>query len=90
MGEAVGSQDQVASSFGGFNKIIFNKNKPIKIKKIKKNFNTRILENNLILIYTKISRTAPKIASNYINQLTTTKKNYIEQILEHVEKVKKL
>ena len=90
MGEAVGSQDQVASSFGGFNKIIFNKNKPIKIKKIKKNYNTRILENNLILIYTKINRTAHKIASKYINQLTTTKKNYIEQILEHVEEGEKI
>ena len=90
MGEAVGSQDQVASSVGGFNKIIFNKNKSIKIKKIKKNYNTRILENNLILIYTKINRTAHKIASKYINQLTTTKKNYIEQILEHVEEGEKI
>ena len=36
MRETVGSQDQVAASIGGFNKIIFKKNK-INIKKIKKN-----------------------------------------------------
>ncbi len=84
MNETVGSQDQIASSFGGFNKIIFNKNKKIKIQKIVRNKNVRLLENNLILIYTKINRTAHKIASKYVNQLTSTKKDYIKKILEHV------
>ena len=36
MKEVVGSQDQVAAVFGGFNKILFNKNS-IKVQRIKKN-----------------------------------------------------
>ena len=90
MGEAVGSQDQIASSIGGFNKIIFNQNKSFQVKTIKQNKNTKLLENNLVLIYTKINRTAHKIASKYINELTTTKKDYIEKILEHVEEGEKI
>ena len=50
MKEIVGSQDQVVASIGGFNKIIFNKNKSIRIKKIKRNKNIESLENNLVLI----------------------------------------
>ena len=34
MKEIVGSQDQTSASFGGFNKIIFNRNGSIKVKKI--------------------------------------------------------
>ena len=80
MKEIVGSQDQVVASIGGFNKIIFNKNKSIRIKKIKRNKNIESLENNLVLIYTRINRTAHKIASSYVKKLTTTKKNYIKNI----------
>ena len=88
--EIVGSQDQVVASIGGFNKIIFNKNKSIRIKKIKRNKNIESLENNLVLIYTRINRTAHKIASSYVNKLTTTKKNYIKNILEHVHEGEKI
>ena len=90
MKEIVGSQDQVVASIGGFNKIIFNKNKSIRIKKIKRNKNIESLENNLVLIYTRINRTAHKIASSYVNKLTTTKKNYIKNILEHVHEGEKI
>ena len=34
--EIVGSQDQIAASIGGFNKIIFKKKDKFKIKKLKK------------------------------------------------------
>ena len=43
------------------------------------------LENNLILIYTGINRTAHKIASSYVSKLTKDKKNYIKEILDHVD-----
>ena len=36
MHETVGSQDQIATSIGGFNKISFNKGNKFKIKKILK------------------------------------------------------
>ena len=52
--EIVGSQDQVATSYGGFNKIIFNKNKSIIVKKIAKANKLNQLNRNLILIFTGI------------------------------------
>ena len=84
MKEVVGSQDQIASSLGGFNKIIFKKKKFF-VKKLKKNRNIKKLEENLILIYTGIPRTAHKIASGYVNQLTSKKRKYIEEIIKHVD-----
>jgi D-glycero-alpha-D-manno-heptose-7-phosphate kinase len=85
MKEVVGSQDQLITSLGGFSKILFNKNNSLKIKRIKKNNNVKKLEKNLILIYTGIQRTAHKIASSYVKKLTSSKKNYIKNILEHVD-----
>ena len=85
MKETVGSQDQVAASIGGFNKIIFKKNNYLNIKKIKRNKNMERLEKNLILIYTGINRTAHKIASSYVKKLTNTKKEYIKNIIQHVK-----
>lgn len=89
MKETVGSQDQVSASIGGFNKIIFNK-KNIKIKKIQNIKNIKKLERNLLLIYTGINRTADKIASAYASKLSSTKKNYITKICEHVSEGEKL
>ena len=84
MGEIVGSQDQIAASYGGFNKIFFGK-KNFRVQNIKRTSNMNKLENNLILIYTGINRTAHKIASSYVSKLTKDKKNYIKQILDHVD-----
>ena len=89
MRETVGSQDQVAASIGGFNKIIFKKNK-INIKKIKKTANIKKLEKNLLLIYTGINRTAHKIANTYALKLSNEKKEYISKICEHVSEGEKL
>jgi len=83
MKEIVGSQDQVSASVGGFNKIIFKKNK-INIKRIKNLKNIKKLEQNLLLIYTGINRTADRIASTYASKLSSTKKEYIKKICEHV------
>lgn len=89
MREVVGCQDQIAASYGGFNKIIFKK-KEFHVKKIKKTNNIKKLEKNLILIYTGINRTAHKIASSYAFKLTNTKKLVIKNILEHVEEGEKI
>ena len=89
MRETVGSQDQVSASIGGFNKIIF-KRQNISIKKIKNIKNIKKLERNLLLIYTGINRTADKIASTYASKLSSTKKEYITKICEHVSEGEKL
>ena len=83
--EVVGSQDQVATSYGGFNKIIFNKNKSIIVKKIAKANKLNQLNRNLILIFTGIQRTAHEIAHGYVKKLNKDKKNNINRLLEHVK-----
>ena len=90
MKEIVGSQDQTSASFGGFNKIIFNKTGSIQVKKISSNNNIDKLNNNLILIYTGINRTAHKIANNYVNKLTKEKKMHIQRIISYVREGEKI
>ena len=90
LNEVVGSQDQIAASVGGLNKIKFNKNGSIKVKKIKQNNKLKKLEKNLLLIYTSINRTAHEIASSYVNNLTNSKKKYIESIITHVNEGEKI
>lgn len=89
LNETVGSQDQIACSVGGFNRIIFQKNDQIRIKRFK-NKNIKKLNENLILIYTSIKRDAHKVASRYVNQLNKSKKKYIEEIINHSIKGEKL
>ena len=90
MNEIVGSQDQVVATYGGFNKIIFNKNGSINIKKIKFKKNLKLLNRNLVLIYTGINRTAHYIAQKYVRKLTSTKKNYINKIVSYVDQGEKI
>ena len=82
MKEVVGSQDQLAASYGGFNKISFKKN-IFHVKKLKHK-NISKLNNNLILIYTGIRRTAHFIAKTFVNKLEKEKKNEIEKIISFV------
>jgi len=79
--ESVGSQDQIAASYGGFNKIIFKPGgkfivQPISMKKDK----IIELNKNLLLVYTGIKRTAHDIAKGYISKLQENKKNHILEI----------
>ena len=84
MKEVVGSQDQTSASYGGFNKIIFNKNRPIDVKRIRSSKSLKKLNENLVLIYTGINRTAHKIANQYVDKLTTVKRNHINKIMSYV------
>ena len=61
MKETVGSQDQIAASIGGFNKIKFLKNEKLVIKKVLSK-NLKKLNSNLLLFYTGIQRNAHTIA----------------------------
>ena len=88
--DVVGSQDQVAATYGGFNKIIFKTGggfnvHPISIKK--KTLDK--LNRNLLLVYTGIRRTAQDIAKGYINKLHKSKKSHILQIISFVGEAEK-
>ena len=89
--EAVGSQDQIAASYGGFNKIIFKKGGGFKVHplNIKKGVVEK-LNKNLLLIYTGQQRNAPDVAKSYINKLKVSKKFHILKILEFVKQGEKL
>ncbi len=73
--EVVGSQDQIAASYGGFNSIKFLKNGTHIIEDLKINKKIeRKLNNRLILLFTGNQRRANDIAKTYVNQLTSKKK----------------
>ena len=87
--EVVGSQDQLATSVGGFNKILFDRNNDFKIIK-KRNKNIKKLEQNLILVFTGKKRVAQHIAKKYAGKLTTTNKSFIKLMIDHVKEGEKI
>ena len=88
--ELVGSQDQIAAAYGGFNKIIFNTNGDFKIKKFSlRNKNIKNLNKNLILLYTGLERTAHEIAKSFIHKLKSSKRSHVKEIAKFVEEGEK-
>jgi D-glycero-alpha-D-manno-heptose-7-phosphate kinase len=87
--ECVGSQDQVACAFGGFNSIAFNKGGSFKISKIdnSKKFQKKLI-NNLVLLYTGKQRTAEVIAKKFVDKIATKKYRELRSILECVSLAK--
>ena len=84
--DAVGSQDQIAASYGGFNKIILKKGGGFEVKPIilpKQTLNE--LSKNLLLVYTGIRRTAHDMAKTYANKLQKSKRDNILKILDFAE-----
>ncbi len=83
--ENVGSQDQVAAAFGGFNRIDFGEDGRIQVSPILLD-RTRLalLQNHLMLVYTGLSRTASDIAGEQI-KATTFKKEELKTIYQMVE-----
>ena len=85
--EVVGSQDQIAATYGGFNKIIFNSNGDFKVKPVEASKKTiSKLNKNLLLVYTGYKRTAHQIAKSYVNKLQSSKKQYVLKISEYAKK----
>lgn len=85
LGENVGSQDQVAAAFGGFNKIIFHgedefKIEPITIEKER----IKQLERHLMLFFTGITRFASNIAKVQIKN-TPDKKRELTLMYQMVD-----
>lgn len=68
--ENVGSQDQVAAAFGGFNKIIFGGTKEILVSPIKINEKRRKeFQSHLMLFFIGLARTASVIAAEQIKNI---------------------
>ena len=88
--DIVGSQDQIAASYGGFNKIKFNKNGNFSLQRVSvKKKTLEKLDKNLLLIYTGFKRTAHDIAKGYVNKLNSDKKHQILEISRHVNEAEK-
>ena len=65
--ENVGSQDQIAVSYGGFNKITFSKSGDFEVEKlIISNEKYNLLQDHLVLFFTGISRISSNIAGDII------------------------
>jgi D-glycero-alpha-D-manno-heptose-7-phosphate kinase len=91
--ETVGSQDQIATSYGGLNEIIFKKNGHYNVKPLVTSISDlKVLESNMILVFTGArgkSKTANNIAKTYVSKLNY-KKNNILEVMKHAEIAKKL
>ena len=82
IGEAVGSQDQVATAYGGFNYTEFSEKNdfsvyPIKLKKEHLN----LLQQNFLLCFTGLTRDAKDVAATQI-KLTRDQKINLKDIME--------
>jgi len=90
LNETVGSQDQIAASYGGFNLITFAKDNTFEVSNISKNISyINKLNENLVLVYTGIVRTANDIAKTYANKLSSfNNKKIMQSILQNVEDAK--
>ncbi|KPK44109.1 MAG: kinase [Phycisphaerae bacterium SG8_4] len=85
VGESVGSQDQVATAFGGLNRIEFNGKENFFVQPVTLN-HRRIteLQNHLMFFFTGFSRTASEIATEQI-QNTGSKRSELRNMREMVD-----
>jgi D-glycero-alpha-D-manno-heptose-7-phosphate kinase len=85
LAEAVGAQDQVSAAYGGFNRINFNKEGSIEVKRILASQNRLAeLEQHLALYFTGFSRIASEIAQEQL-KVTPHKKNELSTMLQFVD-----
>lgn len=92
--ETVGSQDQIATSFGGFNEINFFNNGAYKVKPLIANNKDLIeLESQMILVFSgrrEKMATANNIAGSYVSSLNKKNQRYIFEIIKYAEIGKKI
>ncbi len=70
IGENVGSQDQVAAAFGGFNRIEFHRSGSFQVSPvILKKQRIKVLQKHLMLCFTGVSRIASEVAQSQIANL---------------------
>ncbi len=83
--ENVGSQDQIAVSYGGFNHIIFDESGSFHVNKIIiPEERIKELNSNLVLLYTGVSRIASKVAEDKIKNIANNFKelNFIKSLVK--------
>src|SRR5208283_4455356 len=82
--EAVGAQDQVSAAYGGFNRISFQTDGTIDVKRVL-TAQSRLadLEQHLALYFTGFSRTASEIAQEQV-RMTPQRKQELEHMLQLV------
>jgi D-glycero-alpha-D-manno-heptose-7-phosphate kinase len=83
--EAVGAQDQASAAYGGFNRINFNTDGSLEVKRILTP-QTRLgeLEQNLALYFTGFSRIASEIAQEQLS-VTPHKKKELDMMVQLVD-----
>src|ERR1039457_6568713 len=82
--EAVGAQDQVSAAYGGFNRINFNQDGAIEVRKVlTAPDRLEQLEQHLALYFTGFARTASEIAKEQI-RLTSQRKKELNTMLQMV------
>ena len=87
--ELVGSQDQIAASYGGLNSIKFSKDGSYLVNPLKINKSTKDnLNKRLYLVFTGNQRRAHDIASTYVKTLLTNKMQEMKLIQGYVKKAK--
>jgi D-glycero-alpha-D-manno-heptose-7-phosphate kinase len=85
IGEAVGAQDQVSAAYGGFNRIDFQTNGTIDVKRVLTTQNRlRELEEHLALYFTGFSRFASDIAQEQL-RMTPHKEKELNMMLQLVD-----
>lgn len=83
--EAVGAQDQVNAAYGGFNRIHFQRDGAIDVRRIlAPESRLTELEDNLALFFTGFSRTASEIAQEQL-RVTPQKQRELEMMLQLVD-----
>jgi D-glycero-alpha-D-manno-heptose-7-phosphate kinase len=79
--EPIGKQDQFIAAFGGITEFIFNKDGRVEPKSLQLTNNTiHDLEDNLLLFYTGISRSAGVILSDQVRKTNRDDKQIIENL----------
>ena len=88
--EIVGSQDQVANSYGGIKSIKFMRNGSFKVTNLNKDKNyLKSLNERLVLVHTERPKTANLIASKYVSKLDD-KKEFMHLIAQYTLDAKKI
>ena len=83
--ENVGSQDQITAAFGGFNKIEFDGNEVFQVQPVTlKGEKIQLLQDNMMLFFTGLNRTASRIAHEQIKK-TPEREKELKRMAEMVD-----
>jgi len=83
--ENVGSQDQITTAFGGFNKVEFDSDEEFQVRPVTISWEkTQLLQDHMMLFFTGLSRTASEIAREQIKKAPEKKKE-LKRMAEMVD-----